>query len=206
MTVDVKKLEDELLELGTATLYEASGIDCDLPASLRPAWPGSRIVGRALPIVTAAGDNLPLHWALERAQPGDVLVVDGQGAPHGYWGEVLTVFAQTQGVAGLIIDGGVRDIRQIEALGFPVFSSQIAIRGTVKRDGGSIGVPIRLGDALVRPGDVIVADADGIVSLPWPDVPEVLEFSRRRVSIETGHLARLRDGASTVDLYELPRP
>ncbi|MCL2536284.1 MAG: RraA family protein, partial [Nocardiaceae bacterium] len=115
--------EDELLTMGTATLFEAAAFDCDLDPDLRPAWPGARMCGTALPVLAAAADNLPLHWALEAAHPGDVLVVDAGGSRCGFWGEVMSVAAQARGVRGLVIDGGVRDTDQLRDLGFPAFST-----------------------------------------------------------------------------------
>jgi 4-hydroxy-4-methyl-2-oxoglutarate aldolase len=195
----------ELLELGSATLYEASGLDCFLPATLRPAWPGARVVGTALPVRTAPGDNLPLHIALEQARPGEVLVVDAGGVPHGYWGEVLTVAAQQRGVLGLVIDGGVRDTDRLEALGFPVFSSWVALQGTVKDDPGTVGEPLTLGRAAVAHGDVVVADRDGVVVLPAARFADVLSAGRARQQKEAGFLDRIRGGELTLDLYGFSR-
>lgn len=205
MNEDLLALRDELLALGTATLYEASGIECFLPVALRPVWPNAQVVGRAMPVSTLSGDNLPLHLALEAVEPGEVLVVDAKGAPHGYWGEVLTVAAQACGVEGLVIDGGVRDTRELEKLGFPVFSSHVALRGTEKRDVGTVGEPIRFGGAEVRRGDVVVADQDGVIVLPVESFGTVLNASRDRVDKERDFIERLRAGASTIDLYSLPR-
>ena len=203
---DLEAVAAELLALGTATLYEASGyeasgFDVVLPPSIRPTWPGARLVGRALPVRAAAGDNLALHRALEAADPGDVLVVDAAGAPHGYWGEGLTVAAQTRGVRGLVIDGGVRDVDRLEALGFATFSSLIALRGTTKNDLGTIGDPIHLGGVTVRRGDVVVADGDGIIALPADQLDRVLAAARQRAAIEAAYLDRLRAGELTLDIY-----
>lgn len=202
-TIDLDALREELLTLGAATLYEASGWDIFLPAGIRPAWGAARIVGRALPVRTAAGDNLPLHLALEQAQPGEVLVVDAAGAPHGYWGEVLTAAAQQRGVLGLVIHGGVRDIDRLEELGFPAFSSCIALEGTLKDDLGTVGEPIRIGRADVERGDVVVADRDGVVVIPAKIFSEVLEKSRARGEKEAQFIEKIRAGESTVDLYGL---
>ena len=195
------ELVAELLELGTATIYEASGRDCFLPASLRPAWRGAAVVGRALPVSMSAGDNLPLHAALEVAGPLDVLVVDGQGEPCGYWGEVLAVAAAQRGVAGLVIDGGVRDVDRLEALRFPVFSSHVAMRGTVKRDPGTVGAPVRLGRTVVAHGDLVVADTDGVLALAPDRLADVLTAARARQEAEAGYLDRLRAGELTLDIY-----
>ncbi len=203
-TVDeLDPLHDELLQHGTATLYEASGVDCFLPCAIRPAWPGATIVGVALPVSAGAGDNLPLHLALEVAQPGDVLVVDAGGAPHGYWGEVLAIAAQERGVRGLVIDGGVRDTERLEALEFAVFSRWIAIEGTLKDDVGTVATPIRMGRAPIVRGDVVVADRDGIVVLPSEHFTEILEAARVRTAKEADVFNRIRAGELTLDIYGL---
>jgi 4-hydroxy-4-methyl-2-oxoglutarate aldolase len=191
----------ELLALGSATLYEASKLPCFLPTRLRPAWKGAAIVGRALPVRTAVGDNLPMHRVLQIAEPGDVLVIDAGAGEFGYWGEVLTVAAQQRGVVGLIIDGGVRDVAQLEELAFPVFSSSIALQGTVKVWPGTVGEPIELGGVTVNRGDLVVADVDGIVAIPSDDVDRVVEASRGRARDEQGYLERLRAGELTLDIY-----
>lgn len=197
------ELVAELLELGTSTIYEASGADCYLPATLRPVWRGAAVVGWALPVGLTAADNLPLHVALEVARPLDVLVADGQGEPCGYWGEVLTVAAQQRGVAGLVIDGGVRDVDRLEELQFPVFSSCVAMRGTGKRDAGTIGAPVRLGRTIVNWGDLVVADSDGVLALPADRLTGVLAAARARQQAEAGYLDRLRAGELTLDIYGL---
>jgi 4-hydroxy-4-methyl-2-oxoglutarate aldolase len=194
-----------LLELGTATLYEASGVDCDLDAAIRAVWPGARVSGRALTVRTAPEDNLAIHLALLEAVPGDVLVVDGHGLPCGYWGEVLAVAAQAKGVAGLVIDGGVRDVDRLAALGFPAFSRHVAVRRTVKVSPGEVGTPIVVGRRPAATGDVVVADADGVVVLPAAIVAEAGAAGEARVAKENGWLERLRAGATTVELLGLDR-
>lgn len=191
----------ELLELGTATLYEASGLPCFLDPRLRPAWPGATVLGTALPVRTAPGDNLPLHLAVAQAQPGDVLVVDAGGVPHGYWGEVLTVAAQVRGIRGLVIDGGVRDTHRLEALGFGVFSSWIALAGTTKDDPGTVGAPIPFGGVTVARGDLVVGDSDGVVVLPAGRLDDILAAARERTRKEAAYLDRLRAGELTLDIY-----
>jgi 4-hydroxy-4-methyl-2-oxoglutarate aldolase len=194
-------IEDELAALGTATVYEASGVDCFLPATLRPVWPEAHVVGTALPVSMAAGDNLPLHVALEHAAPGDVLVADGQGAAHGYWGEILASAAQRRGVLGLVIDGGVRDTVRLRELDFPVFSSSVSMRGTRKGDAGTVGTPIHLGGVTVRRGDLVVADADGVLVLPAELVEQTTKAARERQAKETEYLRRIADGELTMDIY-----
>lgn len=197
---------NELLELGSATVYEASGLDCDLDPAIRPVWPGARVAGPALPVRTAAADNLPLHLAVARARPGEVLVVDGRAAACGYWGEVLAVAARARGIAGLVIDGGVRDVERLAELGFPVFSSAVAVRRTAKADPGVVGGPVEVGGRPVVRGDVVVADADGVVVLPAGRLAAVREAARERAAKEARHLDRIRGGELTVDLYGLPDP
>ncbi|KJL27084.1 4-carboxy-4-hydroxy-2-oxoadipate aldolase/oxaloacetate decarboxylase [Microbacterium azadirachtae] len=195
----------ELLRLGSATLYEASGQDCFLDAAFRPAWDGAEIVGRAVPVAAQAGDNLALHHGLEAAGPGDVLVVDGGGAPFGYWGEVMAAAAQARGIAGLVIDGGVRDTAQLRELGFGAFSTSISIRGTIKQWPGTIGIPITLRGRVVNAGDLVVADRDGVAILPSGDVDRILEAARARAAKEDAYMARLRAGELTLDLYDFRR-
>lgn len=202
---DIDSQRAELLDLGTATLYEASRLPCFLSPELRPAWPGATLVGTALPVRAAPGDNLPLHLAVEAAAPGEVLVVDAGGSAHGYWGEVLTVAAQQRGVLGLVIDGGVRDTGHLESLGFPVFSRWTALAGTAKANPGSIGIPIRLGGTPVERGDVVVGDRDGIVVLPAARAAEIIAAGHDRVRQETDYLARLRAGEFTMDIYGFRR-
>lgn len=197
-------LRAEALALGSATLYEASRLPCFLPATLRPAWPGAAVAGAALPVRTASGDNLPLHLAVEAACAGEVIVADGAGAPHGYWGEVLTVAAQQRGVLGLVIDGGVRDTEQLERLRFPVFSRWVALKGTVKEDPGTVGEPITVGAAGIARGDLVVADRDGVVVLPAQRIGDVLA-ARARAGKEAGYLERLRAGELTTQIYGFPR-
>ncbi|MGI5148048.1 4-carboxy-4-hydroxy-2-oxoadipate aldolase/oxaloacetate decarboxylase [Plantactinospora sp. CA-294935] len=193
----------ELLGLGTATVYEASRLDCFLPYTLRPAWPGARLAGPALPVRTAAADNLPLHIAVEAARPGQVLVVAAQGEPCGYWGEVLTVAAQQRGIGGLVIDGGVRDTAALAARDFPTFSSSVAVRGTVKADPGTVGAPIVLGGVTVYDGDLVLADSDGVLVLPADRVDAVLDAARQRQADELRYLDRIRRGELTLDIYRL---
>ncbi|WP_083459629.1 RraA family protein [Jiangella muralis] len=190
-------------DLGSATLFEASGLPIDLPSRLRPVGARRTLAGRALPVQAAEGDNLPLHLALESARAGDVLVVNAAGGDHGYWGEVLTVAAQVRGIRGLVIDGGVRDTDAMAELGFPVFASAVAIRGTSKRDARGAVDEVVLGRTRVHRGDVIVGDADGVVAIPADRAVRVLAGGRARQAAEAGYLERLRAGELTLDIYDL---
>ena len=146
---------EELLELGSATLGE-SGARLTSPR-LRAAWSGARVAGPVLPVRCTPGDNLAVHVAVAAASPGSVLAVDvGQVAERGYWGEVLTIAALARGIAGLVIDGGVRDVEALERHRFPVFSATVALRGATKQWPGSVGRPVRVGGAPAEPGDWLV--------------------------------------------------
>ena len=190
--------------LPTATIHEASGRRGALPGAIKPVDPSMRLVGPAFTVGCPPGDNLRIHHALYLAEPGDVLVVSVGGAPdHGYWGEILTVAAQERGLAGLVIDGGVRDRDRLIDIGFPVFSRTIDIRGTIKQPEapGSIGSAVSIGDVRIEPGDVIVGDADGVVTIARADVEAVVQASLEREAAEAEQLDAIRRGARTIDLY-----
>jgi 4-hydroxy-4-methyl-2-oxoglutarate aldolase len=187
----------------TATLYEASGLDIALDPALRPAWPGAWLTGPAFTVRGDGGDNLALHRAVAAAPPGHVLVADHQGAQHGHWGEILAVAAQVRGLLGLVIDGAVRDVDELCRLGFPVFSRGVRITRTTKIYPGALGVPVTVGGIQVSAGDLVVADADGVVAIPAGHLERVLDAADARVATEERHLAALRAGATTLELYGL---
>lgn len=195
----------EAQQLGAATLYEASGCDCALDPGIRPAWSGASVAGRAYTVRCHPADNLPIHHALERASEGDLLVIDCGGVLAGYWGEVLTQAAQARGIVGLIIDGGVRDVAEMEVMKFPVFSRGICLHRTSKHAFGLVGDPITIGGVAVSTGDLIVADVDGVIALAPQKVPATLETGEKRVAREVEIMARLREGASTTELYGLTK-
>lgn len=210
MTAAHVKLVALVGDLPTATLHEAGGGIGAVPAAIGPVRPGMRVVGPALPVLSPPGDNLWLHRAIVAARPGEVLVVAfGAGSDprgFGHWGEVMAVAAQTRGIAGLVVDGGVRDGDQLRERGFPTFSTAVAIRGTAKdpHGVGSVGLPVRLGEVEVHRGDVVVGDADGVVVLPADRAEEIVAASVRREEREREIFARLLSGASTLDVYGLP--
>jgi len=187
-----------------ATLYEASpdGHACD-PA-LRPVWPGARLAGPAFTVQGTGGDNLALHQAAATAPPGSVLVADLQAAAHGHWGEILAAAAQHRGIAGVVIDGGVRDVAEQAALGFPVFARQVTVVGTTKKHPGRFGVAVRVGGVVIRPGDLVIGDADGVVVLPAPSVGMTLDRADARVANEQRALESIRGGMTTIEYYHLP--
>ncbi|HEY6473106.1 MAG TPA: hypothetical protein VIY26_09450 [Acidimicrobiales bacterium] len=191
-----------LAVLGAATLGESGGRAAH--RRLRPAWAGASVAAPAYPVGCTPGDNLAVHVAVTKAPRGSVLVVDvGQVADRGYWGEVLTTAAEAAGLVGLVLDGGVRDVRALEAHGFPVFSSGIALTGATKDKPGTVGRSVRVGDVEVSAGDWVVADVDGVTFVPAAAVEDVLAAGRARETKEDGFFSALRDGATTVELLGL---
>src|SRR6185295_15140159 len=163
----------DLMELGAATVGESGGRA--MRVRIRAAWPGARLAAPAFPVHCTPGDNLAIHVAVAEAPAGSALVVDVGDQPElGYWGEVLTTGAQARGLVGLVIDGGVRDVSALEAHGFPVFSTMIALRGATKNRPGTIGAAVMVGDVEVHTGDWVVGDADGVTVVAAADVPQVL--------------------------------
>lgn len=199
-------LHADLLRLGTATVYEASGLDCALQPGLEPAWPGAAVAGPAYPVRCHPADNLALHLALELAPAGAVLVADGSGVRCGYFGEVMAVAAQTRAIAGLVIDGGVRDHRELETGRFPVHAVGSGLHRTSKHRPGLVGVPITVRGVAVAAGDVVIADADGVVVVPQDAVHEVHAAALVRQAREEAQLDELRAGRTTVELFGLARP
>ncbi|HEY9400826.1 MAG TPA: 4-carboxy-4-hydroxy-2-oxoadipate aldolase/oxaloacetate decarboxylase [Luteimonas sp.] len=193
--------------LSTATLHEAAGRIGALPAAIKPLAIGQVVCGPALPVSSPPGDNLWLHRAIYEARPGEVLVVDpGEGLEFGYWGEVMAVAAQQRGIAGLVINGGVRDSQRMVELGFPVFAATVCIRGTVKdsNGAGSVGEPIRLAGTVIHRGDLVLGDDDGVVVVPAALVAEAVAESERRDQAEQVIFRRLRQAESTIEIYQLP--
>ncbi len=158
----------------------------------------------AYPVGCTPGDNLAVHVAVTRAPAGSVLVVDvGQVADRGYWGEVLTTAAEAAGLAGLVLDGGVRDVAALQAHGFPVFSATIALTGATKDKPGTVGVPVRAGGVLVAAGDWVVADVDGVTFVAAGALDEVVRAGKAREQKEAGFFEALRSGSTTVELLGL---
>lgn len=190
--------------LPTPTLHEAGGKIGALPSAIKPVASAFRLCGPALTVQSPPGDNLWLHRALDIAQPGDVLVVSVGGAyEHGYWGEIMTMMAQVRGLAGLVIDGCVRDGMLLAEIGFAVFARGLCIRGTGKDYGaaGWLNAPVLIGDIAVQAGDLVVGDGDGVVVVPQARAAEVVAKSRRREADEAAILERLRAGESTMQIY-----
>jgi 4-hydroxy-4-methyl-2-oxoglutarate aldolase len=195
-----------LLVLGAATLGESGGRP--MRPRIRAVWKGATISAPAYPVRCTPGDNLAIHVAVTTAPAGHALVVDvGDEEEFGYWGEVLTTSALARGLAGLIIDGGCRDVAALEAHGFAVFSTTVALRGASKTAPGSVGAPAPVGGVEVHTGDWVVADADGVTVIPAAALDDVLVAGRARAEKEEGLFAALNDGATTVGLLGLdPSP
>jgi 4-hydroxy-4-methyl-2-oxoglutarate aldolase len=196
-----------LARLGAATVYEAGGRRGAFDAGIKPLDPRTAMAGTAVTVDVAPGDNWYVHVALLAAGPGDVLVVDAKGFTEaGPWGDLLTVAAQRRGLAGLVIDGAVRDGRDIVDLGFPVFSRGRSIKGTTKVVSGRVNVPVRVGGVEVHPGDVLVGDGDGLVRVAAGEVATTLAAAQERARVESTHRQRLRAGETTLDVLGLSRP
>ena len=192
----------DLVALGAATVGE-SGARRMAPR-VAAAWPGAKLAGPAFTVRIPAGDNLAIHVAVADAPAGAVLVVEVDGGePFGYWGEVLTTGALARGIAGLVIDGGVRDIDAIAARRFPVFAATLALTGAAKVGPGSVQRTVSVGDVTVDPGDWIVGDADGVAVVPVAALAEVRTAARARAEKERGIFAALEGGATTVTLFGL---
>jgi 4-hydroxy-4-methyl-2-oxoglutarate aldolase len=191
-------------DFGTATLHEAAGKIGALPSAIKPVVSGWRLCGPAVTVDSPAADNLWLHRAIYVAQPGDVLVVRVQEHYEaGYWGEIMSCAARERGLAGLVINGCVRDGSILPDFGLPVFARGLCIRGTGKDFGarGWINAPIVFADVVVHPGDLIVGDGDGVVAIPRADIEQTLKAARAREAHEAEIIQRLKQGERTLDIY-----
>lgn len=193
-TVTSTEQLDSLQSLGTSTIYEGSGLDCWIDPAIRPIWAGARVAGPAFPARGTVGDNLALQHAVREAPAGSVIVFDGGGGQYGYFGEILATIALVRGVAGLVIDGTVRDVEEIAAMGFPVFARGIAMRHAAKVDAGTRGQQVQVGHRTVRPDDVVVGDSDGVIVVPAEQVTAALKGATARHDHERVRLATIRSG------------
>jgi 4-hydroxy-4-methyl-2-oxoglutarate aldolase len=197
-------LVDQLAPVGTATVHEAIGRRGYVGPHIAPIQQGARIAGSAVTVLSHPGDNAMLHAAVEQCRPGDVLVVANTApSTHGMFGDLLATSLLQRGVRGLVIDAGVRDTADLRDMGFPVWTQHVSCQGTVKNTPGSVNVPIRLGEQMVNPGDVVCADDDGVVIVARSEAAWALDQSNARLAKESETRARLEAGELGLDFYGL---